>query len=206
MGVGEEGGARCRRAAAERARMPSRIGGQQEGGEREVRDDGGGGGDNGHQRTCHHATFNFCGYVSPGHKNSAVRRSICKDSYEPTSAKRKRSIFSYSRDNFGVGRRARSAPRRGTKIFVSGGKLGSPAKQRSRSISTRKRQVMERISVLSANTYLRTLSNAAPFQLRFWESNCHLLHQFLPRVPVGGIWNTYSVIGSLSHKGKLELF
>ena len=44
MGVDEEGEARCRRASAERARMPSRIGGQQEGGEREVRDDGGGGG------------------------------------------------------------------------------------------------------------------------------------------------------------------
>ena len=109
------------------------------------------------------------------------------------------------REKFGVGRRARSAPRRGMKIFVSGGKFGTPAKQRSRSISTRKREVMERISVLSANTYLRTLSNAAPFQLRFWESNCHLLHQFLPRVPVGGIWSAYSVIGSLSHTGKLEL-
>ena len=42
MGVDEEGEARCRRAAAERARMPSRIGGQQEGGEREVRAGAGG--------------------------------------------------------------------------------------------------------------------------------------------------------------------
>ena len=42
MGVDEEGEARCRRAAAERARMPSNIGGQQEGGEREVRAGAGG--------------------------------------------------------------------------------------------------------------------------------------------------------------------
>ena len=109
------------------------------------------------------------------------------------------------RAKFGVRRRARLTSTRRMKAFASGDKLGTPAKKRSRSISTRKREVMERISVLSENTYLRTLSNAAPFQLRFWESNCHLLHQFLPRVPVGGIWNAYSVIGSLSHTGKLEL-
>ena len=42
MGLDEEGEARCRRAAAGRARMSSRIGGQQEGGEREVRGGGGG--------------------------------------------------------------------------------------------------------------------------------------------------------------------
>ena len=46
------------------------------------------------------------------------------------------------------------------KIFASGGKLGSPAKKRSRTISTRKREVGQRISVLSTNTYLRTLSIA----------------------------------------------
>ena len=42
MDVHEEGEARCRRAAAGRARMSSRIGGQQEGGEREIRAGAGG--------------------------------------------------------------------------------------------------------------------------------------------------------------------
>ena len=44
------------------------------------------------------------------------------------------------------------------KIFFSGGKLGSPAKQRSRSISTRKREVVERIHLITTNTNLRSLS------------------------------------------------
>ena len=59
------------------------------------------------------------------------------------------------------------------KAFASGDKLGTPAKKRYRSISTRKRQVMERISVLSANTYLRTLSNADAFSKLEIERNCH---------------------------------
>ena len=65
-----------------------------------------------------------------------------------------------SRAKFVFGRRARSAPPQGMKAFASGGKLGTPAKKRSRSISTRKREVGQRISVLSTNTYLRTLSIA----------------------------------------------
>ena len=54
----------------------------------------------------------------------------------------------------------RSGGAEGMKTLVSGDKLGTPAKKRSRSISTRKREVGQRISVLSTNTYLRTLSIA----------------------------------------------
>ena len=67
---------------------------------------------------------------------------------------------SYSSHKFLLGRRARSAPPQGMKPFASGGKFGTPVKKRSRRISTRKREVGQRISVLSTNTYLRTLSIA----------------------------------------------
>ena len=163
-------------------------------------------GDNRHQRTWHHAAFNFCGYASPGYKNSGVRRSTYKDSCRPTSAKIKRSICSYSSAKFGVGRRARSPPPRGMKAFASDGKFGTPAKKRSRRIiSSINRGVTGRMCLITTDTYLRTLSIAvAPNSRKLIVTNWRL-HQFLPRVPVGGIWNAYSVIGSLSHTGKLEL-
>ena len=60
------------------------------------------------------------------------------------------------------------------KPFASGDKLGTPAKKRSRSISTRKHEVGQRISVLSTNTYLRTLSIAVgSFQNRE-KRNCRI--------------------------------
>ena len=77
------------------------------------------------------------------------------------------------RAKFGVGRRARYTPPRRMKTFVGGDKLGSPAKQRSRSISTRKREVVKRIHLLTANTYLRTLSIAVALSKIGEKRNCH---------------------------------
>ena len=68
-------------------------------------------------------------------------------------------------------------------IFFSGGKLGSPAKQRSRSISTRKREVVKRIHLLTANTYLRTLSIAVALSKIGGERNCHRPLTRFPQVP-----------------------
>ena len=79
-----------------------------------------------------------------------------------------------SRAKFGVGRRARSAPPQGMKPFASGDKLGTPAKKRSRSISTRKHEVGQRISVLSTNTYLRTLSIAVALSKIGEKRNCRI--------------------------------
>ena len=142
-----------------------------------------GGGDNWHQRTGHHAACGFCEYKEPGYQNAGVRRSICKDSYELTSAKANGYIFSYSSAKFRVERRARSAPPQGMKAFASGDKIGTPAKKRSRSISTRKREVGQRISVLSTNTYLRTLSIAVALSKIGEKRNCHRPLTRFPQVP-----------------------
>ena len=79
-----------------------------------------------------------------------------------------------TRAKFVVGRRARSAPPQGMKAFASGDKLGTPAKKRSRSISTRKREVGQRISVLSTNTYLRTLTIAVALSKIGEKRNCRI--------------------------------
>ena len=105
---------------------------------------------------------------------------------------------SYGREKFVVRRRARPPPTRSMTAFADGGKFGAPAKKRSRRISTINRRVTERISLITTNTYLRTLSIAAALESRkLVVINWH----HWPRIPVHGTWNEYSFTSTLLPDG-----
>ena len=67
---------------------------------------------------------------------------------------------SYRHGKFALGRRARSPPTRRMKAVGDDVQFGTPAKKRSRRISTINRGVTERMCLITTNTYLRTLSIA----------------------------------------------
>ena len=103
-----------------------------------------------------------------------------------------------TRGNFVFGRRARSPPTRRTKPFADGGKLGTPVKKRSRSISSINRRVTDRIALITTNTNLRSLSFVvSPNSPKLTVGK--VPHQ--PKVPVRGTWNEYSFTSTLLANG-----
>ena len=103
-----------------------------------------------------------------------------------------------TRFKFVLRRRARLTPPRRMKPFADGGKFGSPAKKRSRRISTSDHGVTDRIALITTNTNLRTLSIAvAPNSPKVTVGN--LRHW--PKVPVRGTWNKYSFTSNLLPNG-----
>ena len=105
---------------------------------------------------------------------------------------------SYRHQKFPVRRRARSPPTRRMTASAGGGKFGTPVKKRSRRISTINRRVTERISLITTNTNLRTLSIAAALESRkLIVINWH----HWPRIPVHGTWNEYSFTSTLLANG-----